>query len=144
MPRLPYQIKLDGNVYNRGTLAQLLDLRNIVIGEPKITDLPKTVNPLQFLCNNLIVNNGFVVKIKQDAIQVDNEYIKLLSDLQYVIPPEKSVLLCIELSEQVDIMDINDTEEEVNILDATDANDVMTEVFSEYVGIAYNRDECDA
>lgn len=143
MPKTHYQIKEDGNVYNRGTLAQLLDIRDVALGEAKLTDLPKTINPLQFLCNNLIVNNGFIVKIKQDAIQVDNDYIKLLSDLQYVVPPEKSVLLCVELSEQVDVIDVNDTNEEVNILDATDAGDVMTEIFSEYIGVAYNRDECD-
>lgn len=142
MHRVPYQIKSDGKVYNRGTLAQLLDKRDISIGEPKAIDLPNKINPLQFLCNNLIVNNGFIVKIKQDAIQVGNDYVKLLSDLQYVVPPEKAVLLCIELSEQNDVMDINDTEEEVNILDATDASDIMTEVFSEYIGVAYNRDEC--
>ena len=143
MPRLPYQIKTDGNVYSRGTLAQLLDSRNIVIGEPKKEDLPKSINPLQFLCNNLIVNNGFIVKIKQDAIQVDNNYVKLLSDLQYVVPPEKAVLLCVELSEQVDVININDNNEEVNLLDATDAVDVLQETFNEYISVSYSRDVCD-
>jgi len=144
MPRTPYQIKEDGNVYNRGTLAQLLDQRDIPVGEATLDDLPETVNPLQFLCNNLIVNNGFIVKIKQDAIQVDNNYIKLLSDLQYVVPPEKAVLLCVELTEQNDTLEINDNEEEVDLLKVLGEEDVMSEVFSEYIGIAYNRDECNA
>lgn len=144
MPRLPYQVKSDGTVCNRGTLAQLLDKRYIPIGEPSVSDLPATINPLHFLCNNLIVNNGFIVKIKQDAIQTGNNYIKLLSDLQYVVPPEKSVLLCVELSEQVDVLDVNDTKEEVNLLYATDTTDTMTESFTEYIGVSYNRDMCDA
>lgn len=143
MHKTPYQIKSDGDVYNRGTLAQLLDKRNIAIGEASTQDLPNTINPLQFLCNNLIVNNGFIVKIKQDAIQVDNDYIKLLSDLQYVVPPEKAVLLCIELSELLDVVDINDSNEEVTTMYATDANDTLVTTFSEYIGVAYNRDECD-
>lgn len=143
MRSTPYQIKQDGKVYYRGTLAQLMAGQDILVGEPTADDLPSTINPLQFLCNNLIVNNGFIVKIKQDAIQVGNNYIKLLSDLQYVVPPEKAVLLCIELSPVVSDFTVASGNEDTIICDALSDEEVFDINLIDEVAIAYNRDECD-
>lgn len=140
--RTNYQIKADGKVYNRGTLAQILDSRDIPVGEPTAQYLPAAINPLKFLCNNLIVNNGFIVKIKQEAIQVDNNYLKLLSDLSYTVPPEKSVLICIELAPVLDEFVISSNNEEVTICDSVGDDTVMTVVADDHVQIAYSRDEC--
>ena len=109
-----YQIKEDGKVYLRGTLAQLLDKREVEYGEPSSDDLPSTINPLKFLFSNLFKNNGVLVKIKQSGITTDNFYLKLLAELQYVVPPEQSVLLYIEMLPIVDKVELSDGEDIVN------------------------------
>lgn len=43
----------DGKYYSKGTLAHYLDKRIVSRGEPTPSDLPRAINPLQFLLENV-------------------------------------------------------------------------------------------
>lgn len=137
-----YQIKEDGKVYLRGTLAQLLDKREVEYGEPSSDDLPSTINPLKFLFSNLFKNNGVLVKIKQSGITTDNFYLKLLADLQYVVPPEQSVLLYIEMLPIVDKVELSGGEDIVNNYDVLSTEEEAEFNYKDHAVVGYTTGAC--
>lgn len=105
----------DNELYTAGTLAQLLDSRPIITNEPDSTTLPATINPLQFLFKNLFINNGILVRIEQEAMNTNNSYLKLLTDLYYVLPPEQTALVVIHMAPINELLTINDDSDSVKM-----------------------------
>lgn len=137
-----YQIKDDGKVYLRGTLAQILDKRNIEYGEPTVADLPDNINPLKFLFDNLFRNNGVLVKIKQSGITTNNSYLKLLADLNYVVPPEESALLYIEMIPIVDKVEYIEGKDIVNNYSVLNTEEEADFNFRDHAVVSYNTAMC--
>ena len=137
-----YQIKDDGKVYLRGTLAQLLDKRDIEYGEPVESDLPDTINPLKFLFDNLFRNNGVLVKIKQSGITTNNSYLKLLADLNYVVPPEESALLYIEMIPIIDKVEYIEGKDIVNNYSVLNTEEEAGFNFRDHAVVSYNTAMC--
>lgn len=79
------------------TLAQLLDQRSNKVGEPVASNLPATINPLEFLIQNVLRNNAFVVKIK--ASQQGENALPLASarQLRKIVPPHTAMIVVMEL-----------------------------------------------
>jgi hypothetical protein len=81
------------------TLAYLLDQRPAAVrdGEPAAGALPATINPLQFLCQNVLRTHFIVVKIKATAATggAGTNAAKFLSR---IIPPQTALLLVVELA----------------------------------------------
>lgn len=111
----------DNELYTAGTLAQLLDNRPIVTNEPDSSTLPITINPLQFLFKNLFINNGILVRIEQEAMNTNNSYLKLLTDLYYVLPPEQTALVVIHMSPVKELLTINDNSDSVKAFTVLEA-----------------------
>lgn len=137
-----YVIK-DGEVYTAGTLAQLLDKRTIAVSEPDSRTLPTTINPLQFLFKNLFVNNSILVRIEQNAMNTTNDYLKLLTDLYYVLPPEQTVLIVIHMEPIDELLTIKNEAETVNTYDVLPTQvDKINNNWKEHIGISLNQRVC--
>ena len=76
------------------TLANLMDLRASPSGEPTAASLPASVNPLQFLVENVMRFNLIVVKVNT-AFVGDNAF--SLDGMEYlyrkIVPPEKALIV---------------------------------------------------
>lgn len=82
------------------TLAMLLDIRPNPIGQPTAASLPSTINPLQFLSDNILRNNAYVVKVKPGS-QLSGQLAFLPVDqLRKVQPPHTLMLLIVELDNE--------------------------------------------
>ena len=133
----------NGEVYTAGTLAQLLDIRNVAISEPDSTTLPSTINPLQFLFKNLFVNNSILVRIEQDAMNTTNAYLKLLTDLYYVLPPEQTALVVIHMAPINELLTIKNDSEEINTYDVLPTQiDTLTNNWKDSVTLSLNQRAC--
>jgi len=79
------------------TLAMLLDTRDNPVGQPTAASLPLTVNPLQFLVDNLLRDNAYVVKVRPGS-QLSNQLAFVPVDqLRKIQPPHTLMLLIVEL-----------------------------------------------
>lgn len=93
------------------SLANLLDVRTEPATEPAAASLPATINPLEFLIENVLRYNAYVVKIKvskMDAeIALHNTRI-----LRKVIPPWTTMILLLELEadESIELTGAGDEE----------------------------------
>lgn len=76
------------------TLANYLDVRDNPTDEPMAASLPATINPLQFLVENVLRYNAYVVKINVSAIRG-----QLISRLfRKIVPPWTTCLLLLDLA----------------------------------------------
>ena len=86
-------------VYQGRTLAQYLDLRGPTAeGQPTAASLPKTVNPLKFLCENLLRFHVFIVKIKADKLSRAKLGLHVQGVLRKIIPPQAVMLVVVDTS----------------------------------------------
>lgn len=90
-----YIIK-DGKYYRKGTLAHYLDKRSLSIGEPTASALPSTINPYQFVMENLLKNNCVVIKLKHSEMKYPSS---LLSLVKEVVPAEQAILFYIDVDD---------------------------------------------
>ena len=90
-----YIIK-DGKYYRKGTLAHYLDKRSLSIGEPTASALPGTINPYQFVMENLLKNNCVVIKLKHSEVKYPSS---LLSLVKEVVPAEQAILFYIDVDD---------------------------------------------
>ena len=88
----------------RGTLAHLLDSRENPTSEPTAANLPKTINPLEFLVKNVLRNNAFVVRIRPTARGLGMQHMHLL---RKIIPPHTAMLLVVELTAAPDFAKVD-------------------------------------
>ena len=79
------------------TLAMMLDLRENPVGQPKSDSLPATVNPMQFLADNLLRNNAYVVKVKPGSQLSDQLAFVPVVQLRKIQPPHTLMILIVEL-----------------------------------------------
>jgi hypothetical protein len=79
------------------TLAMYLDIRAAPVGQPISANLPATVNPLEFLCENLLRYNTFLVKIKANQLGPDKLPSIPASSLRKIVPPQTAMIVLVEL-----------------------------------------------
>lgn len=84
-------------VDNPPTLAQLLDQRTNKVGEPTAAALPVSINPLEFLIQNVLRNNAFVVKIRVNQQGPNRIPLSHAKQLRRIIPPHTAIILLVEL-----------------------------------------------
>ena len=80
------------------TLAMLLDVRDNPSDQPTAASLPTDINPLQFLADNLLRNNAYVIKLKTgfslpDALEFIPE-----AQLRQIQPPHTTFILLLTLT----------------------------------------------
>jgi hypothetical protein len=87
------------NMMSRGketgnTLAELLDRREVRETQPGPLDLPSSVNPLQFVVDNLVGNNLIVINIGHaELITEDMPGFSYLRFLRSVLPPHTTFIV---------------------------------------------------
>jgi hypothetical protein len=79
------------------TLANLLDTRENPVGQPTAGMLPTTINPFQFLTNNLLRNNAYLVKVRPGSELTDRLDFMPVEQLRKIQPPHTLMLLIVEL-----------------------------------------------
>ena len=99
----PYDVeKFWDDVHTNGiiknqTLAMLLDVRENPDTQPLASSLPSTVNPFQFLTDNFLRNNAFIVKVKGGTVFSNKlEYIPI-AQFRKITPPHTLMILVVEL-----------------------------------------------
>lgn len=79
------------------TLANLLDQRPNPIGQPSAASLPATINPLAFLCQNVLRDNAFVVRYRPEAVGPQALGMEFARVLRKMIPPQTLLVILVEL-----------------------------------------------
>jgi len=99
---------------NRGTLAHLLDQRPERIGEPTAAALPSTINPLQFLIQNVLRNNVTVIRLRVSDLGDTALGLHTARFFKKITPPHTAMLLVIEVdAEEEEIDPATYTEESI-------------------------------
>lgn len=80
-----------------GTLAHVLDRRKYAETEPKAADLPQLINPLQFLIENILRNNVFVVRITVSALGQNHLALYNIRQLRQLLPPQTAMIVVFEV-----------------------------------------------
>jgi len=109
------------------TLAMLMDQRppGSRDTQPQAGSLPRTINPLQFLCQNILRANAFIVKIKMSAVTTGTG-LDSAKSLRKIVPPGTAMLVLIELDAFVDSITMDQP--------GTDNTAGYTEKISVYLG----------
>jgi hypothetical protein len=79
------------------TLAMLLDIRDTPVGQPTAASLPATINPLQFLVDNLLRDNAYAVKVRPGSQLSDQLAFVPVDQLRKIQPPHTLMLVIVEL-----------------------------------------------
>lgn len=79
------------------TLAMYLDVRANPVGQPTAVNLPANVNPLEFLAENFLRYNTFLVKISAGKLGRDKLPFIPASSLRKIVPPQTAMLVLVEL-----------------------------------------------
>lgn len=99
----------------RGTLAHLLDKRVKPGTEPTASHLPKTINPLRFLVENVLRNNVFAVRILVSSLGQNRLGLYNIRHLRQLLPPQTAMVVIFELSPDRDVIDgPNNVQEALN------------------------------
>ncbi len=117
-----------------GTLAHLLDRREIRTGEPTAASLPKTINPLQFVIANVLRNNAFLVRVKSVGMPANRLGLHNVRILRKIIPPHTAMILIIDLSLQADGVAVTQVGEQLTTFQAMEP--LVEEVSPTLVGDA--------
>ena len=80
------------------TLAQLLDRRENPPDEPGAASLPETINPLEFLIENVLRHHTFAVRLKPQQFGSDALGLGYARFLREIIPPHTWMLILVELA----------------------------------------------
>jgi hypothetical protein len=91
-----------------GTLAHLLDKRRQPDGEPTEKNLPKEINPLLFIIENVLRNNVFVVRINVSALGQNRLGLYNIRHLRQVVPPQTAMIVVFELAAKSDKIDADE------------------------------------
>lgn len=84
-------------VQKNKTLAMLLDVRESPIGQPTAASLPRTINPLQFLLQQLLRNNVAIVKLKRYGGFSRRLRFFPVDQFRKIQPPHSMLLFLVEL-----------------------------------------------
>lgn len=94
------------------TLAELLDLREHPVGQPLPSDLPATINPMEFVLDALMKNHLILVKVRTAAILDDAPGLSIIRTLRDVIPPQTTFIVYVEVTPDVDTIDLGQAGDE--------------------------------
>ena len=89
-----------GKLEPRGTIAQWLDTRKNAIGEPTAANLPATINPFAFLCDNCLQGNSWLATIRLASCGSDGVGLHYMSALRRYLPKEVALFFAVETSSQ--------------------------------------------
>jgi hypothetical protein len=79
------------------TIAMYLDVRPSPTDQPTAINLPATINPLEFLCDNFLRYNTFLVKIKTNQLGANKLPSIPAAALRKIIPPHTAMIVLVEL-----------------------------------------------
>jgi hypothetical protein len=109
--------KIDG-----ATLANLLDVRPEPAGEPTADNLPSELNTLQFVLDNVLKSNLFIIRMRKASFGNDAPGLEMIRLLRDVIPPHTAYIVFIETSvdEEVIDLEVEGGEDEAGILESAE------------------------
>jgi len=81
------------------TLANYLDVRTAPVGEPTAASLPTTINPAQFLVDNILGNNLFLIFLRPNQFLGTVADFSYLNFLRTVIPPHTTYMIYVDFGE---------------------------------------------
>jgi len=96
-----------GKETGKQTLAELLDTRANPVGQPLPAYLPTTINPLEFVIENILKNNLTIVKVRASAIGADAPGLDLFKYLRDIIMPHTTFVVFVEISADTDTIDLS-------------------------------------
>lgn len=97
------------------TLAELLDTRTNPPTDPSLPPeitqpgpehLPLTINPLQFVIDNLLKNNMFIIKLKTVDTNPEALGLEFFHVMRSAIPPHTTFIVAVEASAPLDTIDL--------------------------------------
>lgn len=103
------QIHTRGLAANK-TLAELLDVREVVTSEPTADTLPDTINPLKFLIENVLRGNTFFVRVNSAAFGDGVTTLDCARLLRRIVPPRSGLIILIDLPQQTNRIQLVDPE----------------------------------
>lgn len=101
------QVQANGKLPGQKTLAELLDTRDDPVGEPGPLNLPATVNPMQFILENVMRNNLYVIRVNQASFFPDAPGVYFFKLLRLVTPPHTTFVVFVELDVPDDVFDLS-------------------------------------
>ena len=108
------QVQTNGEMPGQETLAELLDTRSNPVGQPGPTNLPATINPMQFIMKNLMGSNLFVVNCNPNSFDPTAPGVMVMNLLREVMPPHVNYVVYVQLQLPTEVLDLgqagNDTE----------------------------------
>jgi hypothetical protein len=124
-----------------GTLAHALDSRKYAETEPSADNLPKTINPLRFLIENVLRNNVFVVRITMPALGQNRLGLYNIRHMRQVIPPQTAMIVIFELAAKPDRIDGTKqlSEQTINFKGMEPRADVIDENYVKDNGVILRR-----
>lgn len=84
------------------TLAMLLDQRTNKTGQPTAKALPATINPFGFLCQNVLRNNAYLVRLKPTRFGPNAPGMTHAKILRKLVPPHTVCIVLVELEADTD------------------------------------------
>jgi len=103
----------DKGVQEGKTLAMYMDIRPDPQDQPTALNLPETVNPLEFLSENFLRYNTFLVKINTRYLGKDKLPTIPATLLRKIIPPQTAMIVLVELVQQDDPVIMEDAGSEL-------------------------------
>lgn len=97
----------------RGTMAHFLDRRPAPVGEPTASQLPRTINPLKFLVQNILRNNACIVRLKAASAGAASVGLHNVRLLRKIMPPQTAVILVIDLTAAKDSVTVDQVSENI-------------------------------
>jgi len=91
----------------KGTLAHYLDQRTYLVNEPTANTLPATINPLQFLVQNVLRCHAFAVRIGTTGLGAEGLGLREMGYLARLVPPRSAMLLIVDLTPGRDFVTID-------------------------------------
>jgi hypothetical protein len=88
------------------TLANLLDVRSNPTDEPTADNLPSEMNALEFVLDNILKSNLFIVRMRRASFGDDAPGLEMIRLLRDVIPPHTAYIVFIEISVDEEVVDL--------------------------------------
>jgi hypothetical protein len=87
----------NGKLSGQSTLAEMLDTRAIKVGQPAAIDIPATINPMEYVVDNVIGNNVYIIKLNMSGFSLDAPGLHYISLLREVMAPQKCFIILVNL-----------------------------------------------
>jgi len=117
----------------KATLAHLLDTREVAIDEPTAAALPATINPCQFLIDNIFNKNTTIIVLRTADFSESGVGLQNLRLLHRILPPQTALLLMLELDVTKDTVTVDNFSEAIETW-------VGVEILSDAITVPYVAD----